>query len=125
MAHSPSRSGSGPFAPGSARARREVRRAWLSLGLLLPALVLAVLLGDWLLSLQGYDDSDERVPLTAELIAGGPALLVLITPGPAALFYGLRALRHGDPAGLTPAVVGGIAACALALLNVVALAVGR
>ncbi|PWI17974.1 hypothetical protein DI272_30310 [Streptomyces sp. Act143] len=93
--------------------------------MLLPAFVLAVLTGDWLLHLQGYDDSAKTVPLTPTLIAGGLALLVLIAPAAAALYYGLRALRHGNPAGLAPAVSGGIAAGVLLLLNVVALVVDR
>ncbi|MFI6565890.1 hypothetical protein [Streptomyces sp. NPDC050534] len=125
MAHAPSRSGYGRLAPGSAKARRDVRRAWLWLALLLPAFVLTVLFGDWLLSLQGYADGDETVPLTATLLAGGLALLVLITPGVAALLYGLRARRRGAPAGLTPALVGGVTAFALVVLNVVALIVSR
>ncbi|MGY6024674.1 hypothetical protein [Streptomyces spinosirectus] len=125
MAHAPYRSGYGRLAPGSAKARRDVRRAWLWLALLLPAFVLTVLLGDWLLGLQGYADGDEAVPLSATLVAGGLALLVLITPGIAALLYGLRARRRGAPAGLTPALVGGVTAFALVVLNVVALIVSR
>ncbi|MDN3028456.1 hypothetical protein [Streptomyces sp. S.PB5] len=113
------------MAPGSTKARRDVRRAWLWLLMLLPAFVLAVLVGDWLLSLQGYDNSDETVPLGATVLAGGPALLVLVAPAIAALLYGLRARRHDQPAGLTPALVGGIAASALVVLNVIALIVSR
>ncbi|MGC0405707.1 hypothetical protein RKD27_008351 [Streptomyces sp. SAI-126] len=82
MAHTTSRNGAGrPTAPGSARARRDVRRAWLFLLMVLPAFVLAVLVGDGLLSLQGYDAGDSAVPLHVTLVAGGSALLVLMAPG--------------------------------------------
>ncbi|MDC2954794.1 hypothetical protein [Streptomyces gilvifuscus] len=125
MAHASSRRGPGPLAPGSPKARRDVRRAWLWLLMLLPAMVLAVLVGDWLLRLQGHDDGYDTVPLGATLLAGGVALLVLIAPGIAALLFGLRARRHGAAAGLAPALAGGIAAVGLVVLNVVSLIVSR
>ncbi|WP_020139477.1 hypothetical protein [Streptomyces sp. 351MFTsu5.1] len=113
------------MAPGSARARRDVRRAWLFLLLILPAFVPAALVDKGLLSLQGYDAGDSTVPLRATLVAGGSALLVLIAPGVSALFYGLRARRHSDPAGTAPGLAGGTVAAALLLLNIVALVVRR
>src|SRR5687768_12028417 len=95
--------------PMSAVGRRDVRRAWVSLALLPAALVLAMLLGEWLLSLQGFDGvTGEGPPLAAVLRAGGPAVLVLIAPGVAAFCFGLRARRHGEPAGLTPAIIGAV-----------------
>lgn len=125
MAHAPSGGEAGTLASGPVKARRDVRRAWWTLPLLFPAFALAVLLGGWLLSVQGYGDSDEGVPLGATLAAGGCALLVLIAPALAALHYGLRGHRHGDPGGLAPALVGGITAFALVALNVVALVTAR
>ncbi|MFR0357474.1 hypothetical protein [Streptomyces sediminimaris] len=125
MAHAPSRGEAGALVSGPVKAHRDVRRAWWTLLLLFPAFVAAVFLGDWLLSLQGYDDSDASVPLGTTLVAGGCALLVLIAPPLAALFYGLRGHRHGDPGGLAPALVGGITAVVLVVLNVVALVTGR
>ncbi|MGC0335870.1 hypothetical protein RKD20_000904 [Streptomyces sp. SLBN-8D4] len=126
MAHASHGNGAGrPMAPGSARARRDVRRAWLFLLLILPAFVLAALVDKELLSLQGYDAGDSAVPLRATLVAGGSALLVLIAPGVSALFYGLRARRHSDPAGTAPGLAGGTVAAALLLLNIVALVVRR
>jgi hypothetical protein len=58
-------------------------------------------------------------------VAGGSALLVLMAPGITALVHGLRARRHGDPAGTAPGLAGGAVAAALLVVNIVALVVTR
>ena len=87
----------GPPAHKPEDARRDVRRAWVSLALLPVAFALATLVGEGLLAVQGYGNAGVgTVPALAALWAGGPGLLVLMAPGAAALFLGCG---HDDMAG--------------------------
>jgi hypothetical protein len=52
-------------------------------------------------------------------------MLVLIAPGVGAFLFGLRGRRHGCPAGLTPAIIGGAAVLGLIGLNALGLVAGR
>jgi len=107
-------------------ARLNVRRAWLSLALLPVSLVFALFFGDWLLTLQGYESSVDRVvPVTVALLAGVPAVLVMVAPGVAAIFFGMRAIRNGLPSGRVPAMLGAALTIGLIVLNVVGFAFSR
>jgi hypothetical protein len=93
---------------------------------LLPvALILAMVTGEGLLSLFGYDSGDSAIPVAEVLVAATPALLILSAPGAAALFYGRRAYRAGTREGVLPAAIGGAAGSLLLALNVVAFVVSR
>ncbi|GAB3407349.1 hypothetical protein [Flindersiella endophytica] len=110
--------------PATPKGLQSLWRAWVSLALLPVGFVLATLLGDWLLSLQGYQ-SEDTIPLTAALWAAGPALLVLIAPAVGAVMYGLRARARGRSAGLVVAVIGCAVALGTIALNVLAFAFAR
>ena len=111
-------------AVNSVPARRSLRRAWISVAILPLASVGAMILGDGLLTLQGYQSGDSEIPPGVALMAGIPAVLVLIAPTIPAIGFGLRARRLGIPAGAIPALVGLVVAAMSILLNALPLALG-
>jgi len=62
------------------QARRELRPAWIFLAILPISFGAAMVLGDWLLSVQGYERGDGEVPVSVVLSAGVPAMLVMVAP---------------------------------------------
>jgi hypothetical protein len=107
-------------------ARLMVRLAWGCIALLPVSFVAAMVLGDWLLTVQGRQPGDEAVvPFGIAVRAGLPALMVLVAPAVLAMVLGLRAARrHGLRAGLLPAQVGLIVTIAAVVLNLVSYVVG-
>src|SRR5512132_3580230 len=95
-----------PVGAVAVRARRSLRLAWISVAVLPLAFVGAMLIGDGLLTLQGYQSGDSEIPIGVVLRAGVPAVLVLIAPTIPAIWFGLRARQLGIPAGVVPALVG-------------------
>lgn len=110
-----------PARPPAGGIHHDVRNAWIAVTLLPVAFVLAMLLGEGLLALRGYEGTgDETIPLATSLLAGGPAVLVLAAPGVAAAVFGLRAYHHGQQAGLVPALIGSVLAFVTVVLNATA-----
>lgn len=112
------------------RGDHELRMAWIAVALVPVAFVLAILTGEGLISLLGYDASGaEVVPVGAALLAGVPAMLILMAPAAAAVWYGYRGYRAGREAARLPAWIGaavGVMVLATNLLQLVAaLIVGR
>jgi hypothetical protein len=68
----PSGSGVAPVPPASAAARRSFRLAWVSVAVLPVSFVVAMVLGEWLFTLQGYDVNSEHVPLAVVLPQSRP-----------------------------------------------------
>jgi hypothetical protein len=116
----PMRSSRRPARPGEG----DLRAAWAGVALLPVAFVLAMLTGDALLSAQGYDSGGSgAVPLRAALLAGVPALLILVAPALLAVAYGYRGYRAGREAARVPAWIGaavGLVALATNALQVIA-----
>ena len=108
-----------PPAEASGSARRVLRTGWVVFALLPVAFGGAALLGDWLLSGQGYSSGDEDVPTAVVLRAGLPARLVLVAPSIAGAWYGHRAERLGHPGGRALFIVGTVVAAASVFLNLV------
>jgi hypothetical protein len=102
---------------GVCTASDVLRLAWVSVALIPVAFVAAMLLGESLLMLQGDESSQPDIPLGVVLRAGVPAVLLLIAPTAAAIWFGLRARRLGLAAGLTPASIGAVVAVTSILLN--------
>ena len=89
------------------RRPRLTRRAWWAFAFLPVSFVVATLLGGWLTAVQGYDpDAEGSLPLRVIALAGIPASLVLLAPAIAGVLLGRSAMRHGEPTGRTPAIVG-------------------
>lgn len=100
-------------------AARSLRVAWIGAVLVVPAIVLAVFVGDGLLTLQGYESgSEERVPLGPVLLAAIPATLIVLLPASVAVWFGLRARRGGNRRGWLPALVGGVVGIGFLTTNV-------
>lgn len=109
-----------------AEPRRSLRIAWVSVAVLPLSFVAAIVVGDWLLGLQGYaSGSEEPLPIGVVLLAGLPAVAVMIAPTVPAMWFGFRARRLGEPKGLIPAVIGAIAAAWGILTNILPLVLAR
>jgi non-ribosomal peptide synthetase component F len=109
----------------SRRGEHYLRLSWVCVALLPVAFVMGMVVGEGLISLLGYEPSLETVPLWAAVAAGTPALLILVAPGVAAVFYGRRAQRAGRAAGTLPAWIGGCVAALVVAQNVMALILSR
>jgi hypothetical protein len=103
---------------------RHLRLAWVFVALTPVAFVGAMFLGEGLLTAAGYDVED-TVPFDVMLRSAGPAILLMIAPAVAAVWYGLRARREGLAKGSVPALVGGVVAVAVVAANVGSYVVGR
>ncbi len=114
----PTGSTSTPVPAAPFAGRRSLHLAWAFVALVPVAFIAAVVLGDWVFSLQGYDSGGavQAAPLQVVLLAGIPAVLVMIAPGIAAGWLGFRARRLGIPSGIVPAIIG-VAAAAFGVLT--------
>ncbi len=106
-------------------ARRALRLAWAAVAFIPVAFVAAMVLGDWLISVQGYQSgTTESLPLKVVATAGIPALLVLIAPTLPALLFGRKAEHLGMVEGRVPAIIGGVVGVVMILLNLVSVVAG-
>jgi len=101
------------------RARRAIRLAWISLGLLPISFGGAMIVGDWLLAVQGYQSGAEDIATTAALKAGLPAVLVLLTPTASAAWFALAAKKLGHPGWKAPMITAAVLAAVSIVLNLV------
>ncbi len=94
------------------------RRAWWSLLGFVQSLGLAFLIGEGLISALGYPAGGaEQAPWWAALIATTPALIVFVLPAVSAVYFGRRAMRHGDDRARIPMALAVILAAGFILLN--------
>lgn len=97
---------------------RSLRIAWISVAVTPIAVVVAMVLGEGLLSLRGYESGGEVLPpIGAALLAGIPAVSVMIAPALSAVWFGFRARRQGLRGGTVPAVIGIVLAAYSLLAN--------
>lgn len=101
------------------RARRLTRTGWVLFALLPLTIVGAMVLGEWLLGVQGHSGGDIDIPAAVALRAGLPSVLLLVSPLLAAAWCGRAAARAGDPRGRSLFLVGGVLALAMVALNLV------
>lgn len=101
------------------RARRLRRTGWVLLAFLPVTLVGAMVLGEWLLGVQGHSGAEADLPAAVALRAGLPAVVLLVSPLLAAAWCGRAAARAGDPRGRSLFLVAGILALAMVALNLV------
>ncbi|WP_225753780.1 hypothetical protein [Actinotalea sp. Marseille-Q4924] len=91
-------------------ARRHLRRAWVAVALVPVAFVVAMLVGDGVGSLLGYESGSVDPTPEVFLLAGLPATVIGLAPAVFALVNGRRAEREGEPQGLVPTVIGAVVA---------------
>jgi hypothetical protein len=106
--------------PGvSARGNLDARWAWICLVFVPPAFLAGMLIGEGLISLQGFDPAGVPVPPSGPvLLAAIPGVLVIVAPAVVALVFGLRANRAGVRRGLVPAVIGIVVVGYVVITNV-------
>jgi hypothetical protein len=69
--------------------------AWVSVVAIPLAFVAAILVGEGLLSIQGYDSGgEESPPIGATLLSAIPAIVIMIAPAISAISFGLLARRQ-------------------------------
>lgn len=106
--------------------RRALRYSWASVGLIPFSFVAAMVLGDWLVTVQGYQSgSEELLPLSVVALAGIPAMLVLIAPAISAVLFSIKAVRMGTRNGRVPGVIGATFGVGAVLLNLLPFVLGR
>ena len=119
-------SGTGSRGGPPKRADRDLRNAWVAVALLPVALVAAMAVGEGLISTLGYSSRGTTpIPVGPVLLAAVPALLILINPGIAAVYYARRAYRAGRRDANVPAWIGGMAVVVMVVLNILGFLVGR
>lgn len=105
---------------------RNLRRAWICLGLAPVGFVLALVIGEVLPGLMGYGwTHEEGMPPGPSAFVMLPAVLLFSVPGLLAGWFGLRARREGEPIGLVPAIIGLAIAGYYLVINIAGLVFGR
>lgn len=104
----------------SSDAESTTRKAWLSLLLLPPCLLLAHIATEYLLGALGYPaDSVPDTPIGPAILATLPALAMLAVPTLPTWHYGDQARTRGATHSLLPFGIAVIAAIAYLLLNTI------
>lgn len=106
------------------RRRHAARRAWIAVALIPVGFILALVLGEGLLSAYGYGTGEGDPPFWAVLAAAGPALVVFAIPCAAAWVLGRRAAAAGEPNGTLPAWIGAVVGVLFVLQNLLAYVLG-
>ena len=96
-------------APATSPARRDLIRAWVSVGLMVPGLVGLMVFGEWA-------QVEDAPVLASVMTAVMVALLAALAAG--AIWFGLQARRLGKRAGLVPAILVGLAGAYFLILFV-------
>jgi hypothetical protein len=109
---------------GPARAGRATRRAWIAVAFIPVAFVAAMVVGEGLFAMLGYESADEDAPAGAIALAGGAGILVFLIPCVVAWFLGRRAVAAGESQGRLPALLGALVGAMFVLMNLVGV-VGR
>ena len=104
----------------AASADRAYRRAWWSLVLYPVSFAAAFAIGEGLYSALTNDQGDAAV--WQVLVAGTPALLVLVIPGVLAAIQGRRAMELGRSDGKLPALIGAVIAILFVAPNILSFA---
>ncbi len=113
-------SAAGATAPGPADDAAQGQRAlWLAVALFPLAFAAGLVVGEGVITLQGYD-AVAVPPIGARLLAAVPALLITVVPGVAAFVFGLRASRAGRRSGRIAASVGLVIVAVVVGINLAA-----
>ncbi|MGZ4437160.1 MAG: hypothetical protein ACXVW6_05945 [Nocardioidaceae bacterium] len=83
----------------------DVRNAWISLAFFPVSFVLAMVGGEGLLSLAGYESSAGGIPWLVILVIGVPMVLLAVSPLAVSAWFAERARREHVPGAVVPLVV--------------------
>lgn len=88
-----------PAAPATSPAKRDLTRAWVSLGLMVPSFVGLMGFGEWA-------NAEDAPVLAAAMAVVMVALYAVFAAG--AVWFGVQARKLGARAGLVPAILAGL-----------------
>ncbi|WP_353816783.1 hypothetical protein [Agromyces sp. SYSU T00266] len=101
--------------------RAAVVWAWVCVGLIPVAYVVATLVGGALLAASGgAEGAAERPPASVVLPIGLLSVAIMVLPAVGAAVLGLRAARRGRRSGIAAAVIGAVVAIGGIVLNLLA-----
>ena len=93
--------------PAPAFGSNNSRRAWVAALLIPVAFVLAMAVGEGMISLLGYESGAEQpVPFLVALLVGVPLTVGAMIPSALAILYGRRARHEGHGLALIPIAAG-------------------
>lgn len=93
--------------PASRGGGRTLRWAWVAVGLIPVAFVVAMVAGEALIDALGYPAEGPEPPVWLALVVGGPVTLLAMSPAVLAVVFGRRAGRHGGGRAATTATAIG------------------
>lgn len=107
--------------PGQAQpprgGRTALTRGWIAVALVPVFFILAFAAGEGLLAALGYPGGN--APAWATVVSDMGALVVVLLPCLAAVWFGRRARREGERRGLVPAVIGTLIGLGWLVLTVI------
>jgi TctA family transporter len=96
-----------------------LRRAWVGVATVPLFFIIAFAVGEGIYAVMGYKPENADAPVWAVVVTSALVLAVVLIPCVSAVYYGRRAIKHGDHRGLYPAVIGAIAGLGLITLTIV------
>ena len=90
------------------RCQEPLRRAWVAVGFIPFAFLVAMVAGEGLIDALGYPTDGADPPLWLALLVGAPITLLAMTPAVLAIIHGRRARRRGGGRAATTATAIGI-----------------
>ena len=96
-----------------------LRRAWAGVALVQLFFFIAFAVAEGLYAAMGYKPENADAPVWAVVVASALAVVVVLTPCVAAVYFGRRAIKGGDRRGLFPAVIGAVAGVGWVVLTIV------
>ena len=105
--------------PEQSRARGALGWAWAAVALIPVFFLIAIGVGEGVISLLGYTAGEVNNPIWATVVTDLAAIAVVLLPCLAAVIFGRRAYKAGNRWGLFPAVLGTVAGLGSLILTIV------
>lgn len=103
--------------PGDAG--RWLGRAWTAVALAPVFFFIGFAVGEGMYALLGYEPANADAPVWVVMVALTPAIVAVLIPCAAAVFFGRQATKSGDRRGMVPLVIGVLAGVGLLVLTIV------
>ena len=105
--------------PERSRGPGALTRAWIAVVLIPVFFVIAIGVGEGIISLLGYTAGTGNNPVWVTLVSDLAALAVVLLPCVAAVIFGRLAYRGSDRRGLFPVILGSVAGLGWLILTIV------